>query len=419
MLQSIDTLIAFVVIMTVASLFVTILVQMFSAALSLRGKNLANALALTFQTIAPSVGKGAHQLAAKILSDPIFSDSTRTDKDRTVARPKETTQKDNPWHFAELSGATKLASAIRPAEVYAALKRLAEVRGDPSAKKILDALMVPKDEAELIETQLASFKEVAAQIPDGPTKNKLLDLVENTPAEYMMRADAARLKFESWFTSATDRAQQWFQLHTRGLSIAMSVLIALFLQLDAVEIFHFVSTNAAGRAALVASTDKLLKETETVSDSKGGLIKRIADAWSARTQQAVPDLSGITNTAQLRSLLATDKKSEAEFDAAADQATRAYYQEHRDKLSDLTRDVSATGFEFIPVKYWRWPSEKGNASESVTNVVPHLPGIALFAALLTLGAPYWFNLLKNLANLRPALARSISQEEEKSSEVKK
>ena len=56
MLQSIDTLIAFVVIMTVASLFVTIIVQMFSAALSLRGKNLANALAITFQTIDPSLG---------------------------------------------------------------------------------------------------------------------------------------------------------------------------------------------------------------------------------------------------------------------------------------------------------------------------------------------------------------------------
>jgi len=38
MLQSIDTLIAFVVIMTVASLFVTILVQISSATLSLRGR---------------------------------------------------------------------------------------------------------------------------------------------------------------------------------------------------------------------------------------------------------------------------------------------------------------------------------------------------------------------------------------------
>ena len=55
MLQSIDTLIGFVVILLAASLLVTILVQMLSAAFALRGKNLGNALALTFQSIDPKL----------------------------------------------------------------------------------------------------------------------------------------------------------------------------------------------------------------------------------------------------------------------------------------------------------------------------------------------------------------------------
>src|SRR5262249_38521380 len=75
MLSTLDTIIAFAVIMTVLSLLITIIVQMVSAALSLRGKNLANALALTFQTIDPKIGEQAHSLAAQILRDPIFSDS--------------------------------------------------------------------------------------------------------------------------------------------------------------------------------------------------------------------------------------------------------------------------------------------------------------------------------------------------------
>jgi hypothetical protein len=49
MLNTIDTVIAFAVIMTVLSLLITIVVQMVSSAFSLRGKNLANALALTFK----------------------------------------------------------------------------------------------------------------------------------------------------------------------------------------------------------------------------------------------------------------------------------------------------------------------------------------------------------------------------------
>ena len=74
--------------MTVLSLMVTILVQMASAAFSLRGKNLANALSLTFQTIDPKIGEHAHSLAAQILRDPIFSDSIWRNKSRLTIGPK-------------------------------------------------------------------------------------------------------------------------------------------------------------------------------------------------------------------------------------------------------------------------------------------------------------------------------------------
>ncbi|PYJ01248.1 MAG: hypothetical protein DMF00_05540, partial [Verrucomicrobia bacterium] len=84
MLNTLDTVIAFAVIMTVLSLLITIVVQMASAALSLRGKNLANALALTFQTIDPKLQKHAHSLTAQILRDPIFSDSIWRVKDRQL-----------------------------------------------------------------------------------------------------------------------------------------------------------------------------------------------------------------------------------------------------------------------------------------------------------------------------------------------
>lgn len=199
----------------------------------------------------------------------------------------------------------------------------------------------------------------------------------------------------------------------RGLTIAASILIALVLQLDAVEIFHFVSTNAAARNALVASADKVIQDADTASDGKGGLIKRIADAWIARTEEGPLqiDLRAVSNTDQLRDMLAARPNfNSQDFDLILAKATRAHYDEQRNKLADLTRSVSATGFEFIPIAYWRWPGD-GGVRASLWNVVPHLPGIGLCAALLTLGAPYWFNVLKNLASLRPALARAISQEE--------
>src|SRR6266487_3282325 len=92
MLNTIDTVIAFAVIMTVLSLLITIVVQMVSTTFSLRGKNLANALALTFQTIDPKIGEYAHSLAAQILRDPIFSDSLWRPKNRIQIVPDARTQ---------------------------------------------------------------------------------------------------------------------------------------------------------------------------------------------------------------------------------------------------------------------------------------------------------------------------------------
>ena len=427
MLQSLDTVIAFVVIMTITSLFVTILVQMSSAALSLRGKNLANALALTFQTINPLLAEKAHQLAARILSDPLISDSTRTGKDKNLA---STVNQTTPWHFTDITGATHLAKAVRPEEVYAALKKLAAQKSKPAegakasdaavgldpiaeaAESVLNTLVTPEDKAAAIKNQLGAVLKVAEEITDAPIKQKLLGAVKETSATLIIEVDAARAKFDAWFSSAQDRAQQWFQVHTRGLTIAASALVALLLQLDAVEVFNYVSTNAAARNALVASTDKVIKEADGALDEKGGLIKRIADAWADKQKQTPIDLKGITHTGQLEEALSRqDSNFDAQiFNDLVETTTKAYYKDQSAKLRDLTRSVSATGFEFIPAHYWRWPSAKGGC-QNATNILWHLPGIALFAALLSLGAPYWYNLLKNLASLRPRLAQLISEEE--------
>ena len=39
----------------------------------------------------------------------------------------------------------------------------------------------------------------------------------------------------------------------------------------------------------------------------------------------------------------------------------------------------------------------------------HLLGLLASAALLSLGAPFWFNILKSLTNLRPLLAQEVDK----------
>ena len=67
----------------------------------------------------------------------------------------------------------------------------------------------------------------------------------------------------------------------------------------------------------------------------------------------------------------------------------------------IKQDLAKAGFEIQFVKSWADLFElfKGKS----------LLGILVTAGLLSLGAPFWFNMLRSLSNLRPLLANTTAK----------
>src|SRR3981081_653751 len=128
MLDSLDTLIAFVLIMLVVSLLITIAVQMVAAVLNLRGLNLLKGLTMTFTTIAPDLEQQSKDLANSVLKGRLLSDSFLPD-----------------WRFLRW---WRHATAIRPDEVFDSIHRIAIGKKDATdalrqnARNLLVALGV-------------------------------------------------------------------------------------------------------------------------------------------------------------------------------------------------------------------------------------------------------------------------------------
>jgi len=406
MLNTLDTVIAFAVIMTVLSLLITLVVQMVSAALSLRGKNLANALALTFQTIDPTIGKYAHSLAAQILCDPIFSDSLWQKKNRNldenaqkfiaaqrklrdatlrrlddparaeaiskataevntakaaVTIPNVRPNRETPWGFWAIpwSGAMQIATAIRPGEIYRVLQEMREMT--PEEAQLLN---IPKQLPEKARGLIAALHRLdlpaiesrvklkdiaaAAKIFAPEQQKAVLDSLGSFGATVERATTQAYDRFQRWFGSGQDRAEQWFQIHVRMVTIVAAITASIFLQLDTVEIY-----------------DKLRHEPK--------LVEALVKAAPGTLEQGAA--------------------VQGQLDANA-----------REKaFADLKEKIDSTGFELLPHGWFaRWPTEK-------LWWFNHLFGLALSAGLLTLGAPFWFNLLKNLTNLRPAVATLVEK----------
>jgi hypothetical protein len=487
MLSTLDTVIAFAVIMTVLSLLITIIVQMVSAAFSLRGKNLANALALTFQTIDANIGEHAHSLAAQILRDPIFSDSVWCKKNRPTLDPKaqaliaaERKQKqaqreldENPgdaardraatearakvqkarlgveipavkpnrmkqWSFWTWpwGGGTQLGTAIRPGEVYRVLYDLDDMSETEAAfrnippelvRKAADLIAALKDwDHPALESQakLRVISKVSELFKSETQQQAVVNSLANFGATVERATTQAYDRFQRWFGSAQDRAEQWFQMHVRIVTIVFAILTAFLLQLDTGDIYRQLHDQPKLVDALVKSAPGLVEQGGKILDSTDTSAYHAYLFWLEKHPSFGLKSLPASGTAKayhdaLEALLKEKSvKPEdtaawlTEYDELQTKGAEAFLQSRQKTVNTLKDDIEKTGFTLVPAGFlarWDDPQRSSGFWSRLRQFWPHLFGVLATAGLLTLGAPFWFNLLKNLMSLRPAVANLIEK----------
>jgi hypothetical protein len=108
---------------------------------------------------------------------------------------------------------------------------------------------------------------------------------------------------------------------------------------------------------------------------------------------ATPDFASYTEAANwLKS------NHQEALDPRYQQAVLAALQQH---AADINRQLIQGGVHLIPTPYSLWPLFTG---------LRNLLGILISAAFLSLGAPFWFNSLKGMSNLRSVLATNEKKE---------
>jgi len=120
----------------------------------------------------------------------------------------------------------------------------------------------------------------------------------------------------------------------------------------------------------------------------GRLTKALADAQVTAAQP----LSGIDSQAAAGQWI-KDHVDAAHQSAAQSAFDRACLEQNRQDAVTLRAIATKASFD---ITQFGWKQDKPFG--------PQLPGVLTTAALLSLGAPFWFNMLKQLTNLRPLLA---------------
>lgn len=239
------------------------------------------------------------------------------------------------------------------------------------------------------------------QVIGNPQFGKLKDIVEPllAKANSLLEFKAA---LERWYDGYMEQVSGWFKNHVRAVVLAVSAVVTLLFNIDTVLITKRIFTDKSLRANLVAqaqataqyATQKGIMKRDTagkvmmdvlgkpiISDSN--FVKYLLGRRSQKDTILAQSLTSLDSLAQKNTMSGMDSLIVKDL----------YLQYMQDKIEALGLPI---GWIFPPDADW---GVKWNYFWR-TFFSWSLVGWILTAAALSFGAPFWFDLLLKLVNIR-------------------
>jgi hypothetical protein len=278
-------------------------------------------------------------------------------------------------------------------------------------------------------------------IPSANFAIAVMDLIRNPPAEgiklpanikgayaiFEQRAagDAARLQasLEEWFNTGMDRVSGWYKRRAQWILVALGLLIAVAINADTISIAQRLSNDSSLRKELVAMAEaKANQQLATANNAQ--ISANPAGTGSNPTtagQNAAAPAQAVNGGAAGTSPAGTDQPAATTATAPAAVSTPApaaapltiapsvsaplpggsvqQIQQYTAQLDQIGLPIgwhapqSATSKQLVEYAIKAAPGE----------VKKHGIGWILTAIAISMGAPFWFDLLDKIISVRTAL----------------
>lgn len=228
-----------------------------------------------------------------------------------------------------------------------------------------------QDQALTMPMTPEQLRNAIVQLPnDSPIRVVLDDLWARTRGD---RRDLEQA-FETWFESFELQVSSWYRQKTQLVLSVIAVFLAVALNLDTIALVKQLATNKPTRDSVAT-----LAQSATMSDVFDG-----------------PEYKAIEQA-----------RKDGQGHEALVKAQQAWYARlDRDVLQKLDRSGIQIGWDQTWLEAWEQARRPGTSPDTWPDtgqmlwLLSKLTGLLLTAAALTLGAPFWFDLLKKVASVR-------------------
>ena len=382
MLKSIDVLIGLTVVLLALSMAVTVVTQTLTTIVNSRGRHLRRGLVDLLQQLDPQLTAAvSKKVATGILMNPLVSGSNTP--------------------MAATGGTGTFAALLNTVRGFLGGPRLGNVVQREEFTKLLMGLACDGDSGQLDDAVKNAVKSAlqsnGIENPEQTLKNArqlALQLERSQPElSNMARQNLAILhaaesdlvaKINNWFDQTMDRTSQRFTASTRAITFVGAFIVAFVLQVDTPAIVNRLAADEALRVQLVKEASELYDRDAETGDrqsrqgGRSGETRRTGKTGHATRRRS--ERAGAGNRrcpGQGR-----DDASTRPSDAGTGDSAKVHHAVCDDGLIRLP---TADG--------WTTVSTLGSVL-----------GMLLTALLLSLGAPFWYNILGQLLRLRSILA---------------
>jgi hypothetical protein len=198
---------------------------------------------------------------------------------------------DHPWRSGAILGAVfggllsrwRLATSIRLDELVAVLEKLSAPAGgtlpDPAQRAMLviagEARSRPRTKMNPVS---ANIDRIFHDTPDDD-EGGVAVAVEKAVTQISGHMEPRLEGLNLWFDHAMDRASQRFAMQARVITVVLSLVLVFAAHLDAIRLFHMLSSDAQQRAQLAGSADAIVKQAEQFPRGREGARSVVPDVY--------------------------------------------------------------------------------------------------------------------------------------------
>ncbi len=212
-------------------------------------------------------------------------------------------------------------------------------------------------------------KEDIQKVIDELSNEDLKSVLQQLMREAEGDVERFKLKIKGWYNAVMERATGWYKRTTQYILIIVGIVMAVVLNADTLSIYEQLESNPQLAERLAAAATAAARY-DNVDDFKNSIVV-VRDSVNQDTLVA-----NVMNNPENQAQLEAFQQKKAELDSLL-----SYYNQNTSSLGMGWKNVDTHSRDWY---YW------------LTKAL----GWLITALAISLGAPFWFDILKKIVNIR-------------------